>query len=624
MLSKKIVLYCRFSTDMQRADSCADQEREIRAGLVRLGIDPTDAIVIRDEGESGTKTARDGYQQLSGMVARGEVGVLAVDDQARLTRAENAFAFITDLVFAGGRFVSTGENIDTSVPGWELRVQVMELHNGLEIRGLRHKVRRGQEGRVRDDGSAGDHPFGYDSYYVDPDWAAQLARRGPKPKKALRVCEEEANWVRQVFVWFVAGLSIGWIARELTRLKVDKGHRSSKPGWHHEVIRRMLTNTKYVGQWVWGKTTTQRNSRGRTKQIDVPHGERVCRERPDLRIIDQECWDQAKARLAVLEETFGRKDGQKARGPKPNPAKVYPRSALGGLLTCGRCGAVMWQQKRKGRRYYVCSGVKANRCDMSTQVPAERAEQGLTEFLLGTLKAWPEWMKNLYRLTCDAIHTAAARVPEDRERDARRGVELDRQIGNLVTALAEGRLTSSAVSDRLRSAEREKTEIDVRLAGYAKVTPDAVALPDEAWVSEQLRAWASGTAAELGGESLLRNALSSVVADSVIAPGKKRGFIRLKFRVNAWNALLAAIGDHLPARARNLVAAPDHSHPDDPEFTLDLGEPTAMERWAPQIATWRTEGVTWEEIVSRTGMDLSRVFVAWKRYTGATDSPPPI
>ncbi len=27
MLRKYIVIYCRYSTDMQRADSCADQER---------------------------------------------------------------------------------------------------------------------------------------------------------------------------------------------------------------------------------------------------------------------------------------------------------------------------------------------------------------------------------------------------------------------------------------------------------------------------------------------------------------------------------------------------------------------------------------------------------------------
>src|SRR5262245_7020241 len=104
---------------MQRKDSCADQEREVRAGLARLGIDPTLAIVIRDGAESGTKTIREGFGQLRQMIDRNEVHVLAVDDQARLTRSDNASAFITDLVFAGGRFIAISEGIDTAQTGWE-------------------------------------------------------------------------------------------------------------------------------------------------------------------------------------------------------------------------------------------------------------------------------------------------------------------------------------------------------------------------------------------------------------------------------------------------------------------------------------------------------------------------
>ena len=68
------------------------------------------------------------------------------------------------------------------------------------------------------------------------------------------MCEDVAKWVRQVFDWFVAGKSIGWIARELTKLGVPKGHRASKPGWHPQQVHRMLTNPKYVGKWVWGRT----------------------------------------------------------------------------------------------------------------------------------------------------------------------------------------------------------------------------------------------------------------------------------------------------------------------------------------------------------------------------------
>jgi hypothetical protein len=105
----------------------------------------------------------------------------------------------------------------------------------------------------------------------------------------------------------------------------------------------------------------------------------------------------------------------------------------------------------------------------------------------------------------------------------------------------------------------------------------------------------------------------------VIAPGKKHGFVRLRVRVDAWGALAAAAGDSLPAGVRHAPEVPAGSGP---EFVLDLGEPTAMDRWAPAIAEWRAAGVTWEEIVRRTGLDLSRAYVAWRRYTGATGDDP--
>jgi DNA invertase Pin-like site-specific DNA recombinase len=94
---------------MQSPKSCSDQEREVREALSRMGIDHASAVVIHDQAETGTATYRDEFQRLESMLAAKEIGLLAVADQARLTRADNAFAFIMDVVFSGGRFVSTGE-----------------------------------------------------------------------------------------------------------------------------------------------------------------------------------------------------------------------------------------------------------------------------------------------------------------------------------------------------------------------------------------------------------------------------------------------------------------------------------------------------------------------------------
>jgi site-specific DNA recombinase len=303
----KIVIFARYSTDMQNPKSCADQVRDVREGLARKGIDATNAVVIHENGESGTRSDRAGFGQIVGMVARREAFLLAVDDQSRFSRADNVFSFITDLVFVGGRFISTGEGIDTQEVGWELRVKVMELHNSTTIREIGRRVHRGQLGRVLDDKCAGDTCFGFESYFIDPDWARKMIQRGPKPVKGIRIHEDQARWVRQIFEWFAKDLwSINKIARELTKLTVPKGGRSVKAIWHHHHVRRILANPKYIGTWSWGATRTIRNSRGKVRQVPVPEDRKAVRERPDLRIIAQELWERAQKRLLHLNKQFVR------------------------------------------------------------------------------------------------------------------------------------------------------------------------------------------------------------------------------------------------------------------------------------------------------------------------------
>lgn len=437
MATKVNVIYARFSTEMQRVESCEDQERDTRTGLARKGIERVD-LVIRDEAESGTKADRPGFQRLIAMIRAGCVGILAVDDQSRLTRGDDAMAFIKDLVYAGGRFISTSENIDTDEEGWQLTVKVMELQNGVAIRGLSDKVRRGQRGRVLADDSAGDLPYGYESFYHDADWQEQLARRGPKPKRGIRINDLQASWVRRIFDWFIAGLSINAIARRLTKEGAPKGHRATTPGWHPQQVRRILNNSKYVGEWRWGETTTIRDSRGRTKQVPVAADEVVVRERPNLRIIDQDVWDRAQARLRKFLNQFGRKRGQAKRGPKApvNPASEYPRSLLGGVLRCAACGQPMWKRATGGRLYYTCSWSVSNRCNQSFQVPAKKAEEAVIDAITCRMAEWPDWLRVLHARLTEILVQAARQVAFERVREENQLAELTKRHGNTPYAVA--------------------------------------------------------------------------------------------------------------------------------------------------------------------------------------------
>jgi DNA invertase Pin-like site-specific DNA recombinase len=614
----KIVIYTRYSTDMQRSTSCEDQERNVRAALKRRKIDTRDALVLQDRAETGTRSDRPAFATLTGMIDRREVLILAVDDQSRFSRGDYAAAFINDLVYAGGRFISTTEGIDTEQEGWELKVKILEVHNAFTIRELGRRVHRGQEGRVVEDGSAGDQPYGYESFLLDPQVVA-TGTRGPKPKKGLRICEDEAAWVRHVFTWFVDGMAIAAIARELTRRKVPKGNRASTTEWHHAQVRRMLCNQKYIGSWSWGTTKVVRNSHGKKKQVAVPREEQVVRDRQNLRIVDQETWDAAQRRLRELHEAFGAKEGQKRRGPRTHHTALYPTSLLGGLVKCRACGSRMHIQGTGARAYMLCPAHRKGTCGMAGHVRIPKAEDALLQFVADLLTGWPSWLEEATAAMRVAIEDAAQKLPESLKADESRLLESEKSIKSLIHQLvklsSEGLPDSPAMRRELTGTEAEAAELRARVVEGRKFRAAAVGMPDDEWIKEQLGNLTQGFREEPRSTALLlRRLLERVTAESVIAPGKKRGFIRLRVRPRAYAVLREALVDRIPTA---LLDTASNCVEEAAEFVIDLGGPTRRDQVAPEVARMRAEGKTWEEIGRETGLGTGNAHNVWTRWSEA-------
>jgi len=617
ILPTKDVIYTRFSSELQNEKSCEDQEREVRTGLEKLKIDHSAALVIYDQAESGTKTFRDEFARLVDMVERGEIRILAVDDQARLSRADNAFAFITDLVYSGGRFISTGEGIDTTQQGWELRVKVMELHNSTTIRELGRRVRRGQLGRVLEGLSTGDFPYGYEAFYLHPE-EVRTDRRGPKPKKGLRINEVEANWVRWIFDHFVEGWSIGAIVRGLIEQKAPT-RRRRKSRWTAQRVRKILENAKYVGVWRWGHTLTLRNSKGKTRQQPVPAGQGVTHQRPDLRIIQQETWEKAQQRLRELKDLFGHKVGQKRRGPMVHHLQVYPGSLLGGLLFCGLCGRRLWYHSSGPRHYLACPnrGKDTDACAMTTTILITKAEQAILDFLEGILLSWPEWLAKALAEMRRVIEATATKIPAEIAADENRLAQLEKQIDNWADSLAEVR--SQTIANRLVSAEVEAEGLRKRIEHARQMLAVPVEMPNDAWIAEQLTDLASVIRQdERRAAILLRKIFGQIRAYQVLPPGKERGYAYLRLRINGWEVLRAVLGDKVSdATMGLLVPDPDNPEGFSDEFQLDLGGPSRMDDWGPKIAEMRANHTPWKEIWKITGLGSGPAYVAWKRFVDA-------
>jgi site-specific DNA recombinase len=620
-MGRKLVIYSRFSSDMQRKESCDDQERKVRKGLEPLDIDHREALVIRDEAESGTVCSRLGFTELLRMIRASEVGILAVDDQSRFSRGDYAYAMIKDLVFNEGRFISVGEGIDTAQDGWELRVQVMELHNSTTIRELGRRVRRGQEGRVLDgNGSAGDYPFGYRSEYVDPNWAASLSNRGPKPKKQVIIHAPEARVVRDIFRWFIDGMSISAITRRLNELQIDKGHRSTKPGWHHQLVRRILGNVKYTGLWPWGRTTTLRDSAGHKRQVAVESEQIVERQRPDLRIIDDETWQIAQHMLRRLHDVYGKKPGQETRAPKTHYTECYPAGLLNSLVVCEQCSARMVVQVGGGRKYLGCPNHRKGTCPTTSRVPVERAEKMLFDTLVTVLRSDAEWFQFAMTAMRKTLDQLSSTVPDALAADETRLAETEEAVANLVDAIANGLEHSVAIRRKLTALEDTAAHLRERIQRQRRLLARPLTMPDDDWIRARFADMATvlkedQTAAAL----LLRRLVDKMTAREIKIRGKKRGYIQLRFRIDALSTLAVVLKDRVPSgMVVSAGARGDDAQARPPELTLDLGAPCRMDRWAPKIAELRDKGIPWNEISRITGLAPGNAWTAWKRWLEAS------
>ena len=76
-----------------------------------------------------------------------------------------------------------------------------------------------------------------------------------------------------------------------------------------------------------------------------------------------------------------------------------------------------------------------------------------------------------------------------------------------------------------------------------------------------------------------------------------------------------ALGGILPDTILSAISLDDSEG--EQEFVLDLGEPTRIDRLAPEIVALRQQGVTWAEIEARTGLKTGNAYNALKRWNDA-------
>ncbi len=353
---KKVAVYARYSSQLQREASIDDQVRRCREFVVARGGIVTNDLIFTDAATSGASLARPGFEKMMKAVANRRLSIEAVvtEDVSRISRDfADAASVFQQLQYLGVPLLGVGDGVDTAAKHGKLTFGMKALIGDLYLDDLRDRTKRGLVGRNLAGYSTGGLPLGYRSVPVLDAYDRPIGYR-------IEIDSDSAEIVRRIFRLYTEGKSHDAIARLLNDEQVPPPRsktRHRRKGWVASTVRAMLHNEAYIGRWTYNRNEWRKvpgtNAR-RPRPRDA--SEHMCSEHPERRIIDEELWSSVSTRLRAVREFYTKgPDGEPKGRAAPGKKTTYPFS---GLLHCGPCGAPMVIAGGSSARYYRCSHAK--------------------------------------------------------------------------------------------------------------------------------------------------------------------------------------------------------------------------------------------------------------------------
>lgn len=483
-----VASYSRFSSQHQREDSIDQQQERCRQKAIANQHSVSPDLEFADRAVSGTKLERAGLNRLLESARNREFNVLYIYSLSRLARESViTMPILKKLVHTYNvRCVCVAEGIDTDVTGWEVIASIFSVIHEQFIKDLSASVLRGQEHTLLQGYSVGDWCFGYGSEAV-PGTGQYRAGRNSKPRMVYVINDSHAEWVNQIFTWFVdEGYSIGQIVRKLNRKKAPKDHRASTEDWHHALVVRILSNEKYVGVWPWGEMQNVRDPEtGKVHQEfrSDEECEKWTREFPHLRIVDDPTFKKAQAKLVANTEKWGQHRSENGRfdGSSSDTNGRHQVRLLHGLLKCAGCGSPFHSDGKRVR----CRAGKRGTCEVVTSAKLSVLEKMIMERIGTILEDDQNWFDYALNELLRCYQEYENRVPAAIREKERAIHVLSQKIERLLDSVESGN-SPDDLQQRLIRRREEKTTLDNELRVLQREVVTAYQAPNAAWLREQL------------------------------------------------------------------------------------------------------------------------------------------
>jgi site-specific DNA recombinase len=491
-------VYARYSTRFQ--NSLGDQVREVLKWASDHGICVPRVHIYYDRAVSGKKSSRLGLEALKATLSARQVSCLLLFATNRLFRQSAAQQLFIDQVTREWRqrCVFVRQNFDTGQYGSELMVQLFGMMDQFQTRANVDHIRAAHIGLMREWLVTGTMTFGYSGEPIP----GRFTRRG-LPTCRFVICTRASKIVLQIFNWFGRdGLSIPEIVRRLKAMPEAPLPVKAVAGWTSEVIRKMLRNKRYRGDWSYGETEAQ-------FLVSKDYTRQQSRETPlwrssneELRIIPDDLWCLVEQRLAKHAVPEGR--------PKKFDDRDHPRPRLlEGLFYCPTHNRPLTVSGAHGKFLTcpICQRSLAEERPLFSLLDRRLAEEKVFETLLDRIVGDPKLIDDLveqvHAIAREAVQPDATRVAdlEHSVKVLRNRIDFNRRtVGETPAEQEETRRLIQELSRQRRAAEAELASI--RLA--ATQQPQQLSREEIVQRLDEVRTVLQRNRSELSDEQLIQ------------------------------------------------------------------------------------------------------------------------
>lgn len=343
-------LYLRLSRedgDKEESDSVVNQ-KELLTQFISLEPDVVVYDVYVDDGWSGTNFDRPDFIRMMTDIKAGKVNCVIVKDLSRFGRNYIDVGQYIEKIFPllDIRFISVTDNLDSVKSPHTMNtimVPFKNLINDEYCRDISNKVRSSLDMKRKQGKHIGSFAcYGY--------------KKDPEDHNHLVIDEEAAEVVRDIYRWYISGMSILSISQKLNAMGVpnpssykkmqglkykNRYENISMGKWPDSSVRRILSNQMYIGNLVQGTL--------KIKSYKVQVAQRQDKE--DWIIVEN------THESIINKEDFETVQDLLLRNTRKAPERTTVH-LFSGYVTCGDCGRSMARKENHHAygdyTYYVC------------------------------------------------------------------------------------------------------------------------------------------------------------------------------------------------------------------------------------------------------------------------------